>query len=166
MQQISAFTGGGMGRKYKRLSVDDIHVLWSRWFQGDTSVQISAVLGCDKDTVTWHVVRGGGVRPPERRRAARHLTLAEREEISRSLAQGEGVGAVARGRGGAGDRCRPSWGAPPRPSAESLSATAGRWATGRRPQTRRPGRSADVRRQRSWRRRRAYAGWWGRSWTR
>src|SRR5678815_2886117 len=73
MQQISAFTGGGMGRKYKRLSVDDIHVLWSRWFQGDTSVQISAVLGCDTDTVTWHVVRGGGVRPPERRRAARHL---------------------------------------------------------------------------------------------
>jgi IS30 family transposase len=96
MQQISAFTGGGMGRKYKRLSVDDIHVLWSRWFQGDTSVQISAVLGCDKDTVTWHVVRGGGVRPPERRRAARHLTLAEREEISRSLAQGEGVCAIAR----------------------------------------------------------------------
>ena len=85
-----------MGRKYKRLSADDLHVLWSRWFQGDTSVQISAVLGCDKDTVTWHVVRAGGVRPPERRRAARHLTLAEREEISRGLAQGEGVCAIAR----------------------------------------------------------------------
>src|SRR4029453_3882461 len=99
MQQISAFTGGGMGRKYKRLSVDDIHVLWSRWFQGDTSVQISAVLGCDKDTVTWHVVRGGGVRPPERRRAARPLALAAREDISRSLARGGGGGATPRRRG-------------------------------------------------------------------
>jgi len=72
MQQISAFTGGGMGRKYKRLSVDDIHVLWSRWFQGDTSVQISAVLGCDKDTVTWHVVRGAASGP--RNGGARRVT--------------------------------------------------------------------------------------------
>ena len=85
-----------MGRKYKRLSADDIHVLWSRWVRGDTAVQISAVLGCDKDTVTWHVVRAGGVRPGERRRAARHLTLVEREEISRGLAQGNGVCAIAR----------------------------------------------------------------------
>ena len=84
-----------MGRTYKRLSTDDIQVLWSRWFQGDTAVQISAVLGCDKDTVTWHVVRAGGVRPPERRRAARHLTLVEREEISRGLAQGDSLRAIA-----------------------------------------------------------------------
>ena len=91
-----------MGRKYKRLSADDIHVLWSRWVRGDTAVQISAVLGCDKDTVTWQVVRAGGVRPPERRRAARHLTLVEREEISRGLAQGASLRAIAAG-----------WGAPP-----------------------------------------------------
>ena len=84
-----------MARKYKRLSIDEIDVLWSRWFQGDTAVQISAVLGCDKDTVTWHVVRAGGVRPPERRRAARHLTLVEREEISRGLAQGDSRRAIA-----------------------------------------------------------------------
>jgi len=141
-----------MGRKYKRLSVDDIHVLWSRWFQGDTSVQISAVLGCDKDTVTWHVVRGGGVRPPERRRAARHLTLAEREEISRSLAQGEGVCAIARRLGRSAStisrELERHGGAV---GYRAAAADAEAW------------RSADVRRQRSWRRRRAYAGWWSRS---
>ena len=61
-----------MGRKYKRLSADDIHVLWSRWVRGDTAVQISAVLGCDKDTVTWHVVRGAASGP--RNGGARRVT--------------------------------------------------------------------------------------------
>ena len=85
-----------MARKYKRLSPADIDVLWSRWHQGETSVQISADLGCDRETVTWHVERAGGLRPRARRRAARHLTLAEREEISRGVAAGDGVRALAR----------------------------------------------------------------------
>ncbi len=85
-----------MARKYKRLSPADVDVLWSRWQQGDTSVQISTVLGCDRETITWHVNRAGGLRPRERRRAARHLTLAEREEISRGLVAGDGVRALAR----------------------------------------------------------------------
>ncbi len=85
-----------MVRKYKRLSPADVDVLWSRWQQGDTSVQISTVLGCDRETITWHVNRAGGLRPRERRRAARHLTLAEREEISRGLVAGDGVRALAR----------------------------------------------------------------------
>lgn len=85
-----------MARKYKQLSAAELDVLWSRWGQGETAVQISAVLGCHKCTVTWYVSRAGGVRPRERRRAARHLTLAEREEISRGLAQGDGVCALAR----------------------------------------------------------------------
>ncbi len=85
-----------MARKYKQLSAAELDVLWSRWGQGETAVQISAVLGCHKCTVTWYVSRAGGVRPRERRRAARHLTLEEREEISRGVAQGDGVCAVAR----------------------------------------------------------------------
>lgn len=85
-----------MSRRYKLLSPDDVDVLWTRWEQGENSVQISAVLGCNKDTVTWHIARAGGLRPRERRRAARHLQLAEREEISRGVAQGESVRAIAR----------------------------------------------------------------------
>src|SRR4051812_45244244 len=100
MQQISAFTGGVVARQYKRLSPSDIEVLWSRWHQGETAVQISAVLGCDKETISWHVGRAGGLRPRPRRRAARHLTLADREEISRGVAAGLGVRALARQLGG------------------------------------------------------------------
>jgi hypothetical protein len=78
MQQFSAFIGGVMARNYKRLSEFDIELLWSRWRQGETAVQIGIALGCDKDTVTWHITRAGGLAPRERRRAARHLSLAER----------------------------------------------------------------------------------------
>src|SRR6185295_5673053 len=38
----------------------------------------------------------GGLRPRVRRRATRHLTLAEREEISRGVAVGDGVRTLAR----------------------------------------------------------------------
>ena len=85
-----------MSRRYKRLSPGDVAVLWSRWQQAENSVQISAVLGCNKDTVTWHIARAGGLRPRARRRAARHLQTAEREELSRGLARGDSVRAIAR----------------------------------------------------------------------
>ena len=85
-----------MSRRYKRLSPKDVEVLWSRWQQGETGVQISAELGCNKATVIWHVDRAGGFRPRARRRAPRTLQVAEREEISRGLAAGEGVRVLAR----------------------------------------------------------------------
>lgn len=85
-----------MGRRYTRLSPQDVAVLWSRWQRGDTAIEISADLGCHTSTVTWHIDRAGGVRPRERQRAARHLTLSEREELSRGLAAGERPAALAR----------------------------------------------------------------------
>jgi len=83
-------------RPYKRLSPTDVELLWSRWQQGETAVQISAVIGCNKATVSWYVDRAGGLRPRARRRAPQALRLAEREEISRGLAVGAGVRALAR----------------------------------------------------------------------
>src|SRR5574338_771924 len=96
MQQITAFTGGRVARHYRRLTAPDITTLWSRWVEGETAVQISMALGCDKDTITWHVDRAGGLRPRTRRRAAGQLTLADREELSRGLAAGESPAAIAR----------------------------------------------------------------------
>ena len=85
-----------MARRYKRLSQAEIDVLWSRWQRGETTVEIGAVLGCNKATVSWHVDRAGGLVPPPRRRAARQLSLAEREEISRGVATAEGIRSLAR----------------------------------------------------------------------
>jgi len=85
-----------MARQYKTLSPQDVATLWSRWQQGETAVEISGLLGCDKSTVTWHIDRAGGLRPRERHRAKRTLTLTEREEISRNVAAGESARAIAR----------------------------------------------------------------------
>ena len=85
-----------MSRPYKRLSAADVELLWSRWQQGETAVQISAVIGCNSCTVTWTIDRAGGLRPRRRRRAPQTLQVAEREEISRGLAVDEGVRAMAR----------------------------------------------------------------------
>lgn len=97
MQQcrFQAFTGGGVGR-YKMLASAEIEELWSRWQRGETPVQISAQLGCHQWTIGWHVDRSGGLRPRTRQRAARHLTPAEREEISRAVVAKESVQQIAR----------------------------------------------------------------------
>lgn len=85
-----------MARLYRRLSPAAIETLWSRWQHGETAVQISAVLGCSKNTISWYVRQAGGLPPRARRRAARQLSLAEREELSRGLAAGECPAALAR----------------------------------------------------------------------
>ena len=85
-----------MARRYQRLSAAQLELLWTRWRRGETAVQISDLLGCHQATVTWVVGRAGGVRPRQRRRAARVLRLSEREEISRGVAQDESARSLAR----------------------------------------------------------------------
>ena len=85
-----------MARRYHRLTPPEVEWLWSRWQTGETAVQISARLGCDKETISWHIERAGGLRPRPRHRARRHLSLADREEISRGLVAGDSVRALAR----------------------------------------------------------------------
>ena len=85
-----------MKRSYVRLSEAARTELWTRWQQGETAPEISAQLGCHPSTVSWHIARAGGLAPRVRQRAAHHLSLAEREELSRGLAQGDGVRALAR----------------------------------------------------------------------
>lgn len=85
-----------MSRHYKRLSPLDIETVWARWACGETVIEISEGLGCHSLTVSTVIRRTGGLRPRPRGRAARALTLGEREEISRALAAGEALRAVAR----------------------------------------------------------------------
>ncbi|MBC7671774.1 MAG: IS30 family transposase [Polaromonas sp.] len=123
-----------MAGRYTRLSALDIETLWSRWVRGDTAVQISTVLGCHSATVAWHVGRTGGLRPAPRRRAPWTLTLAEREEISRGVAAGDGVRVLARRLGRAPStisRELARHGGPGVYRASDADATA--WACARRP---------------------------------
>lgn len=83
-----------MGRV--RLSSGERAELWRRWQTGETLTQISRALGWYPGRVYQELRRRGGFAPSERRRPERQLRLAEREEISRQLACGTSLRAVAR----------------------------------------------------------------------
>ena len=86
-----------MGRRGSRLSTQEVRELWSRWKQGQTLTQIGAALGgLVKSAIYRHLEKSGGVTPHERRRSPEHLSLQEREEISRGLVAGVSLRALAR----------------------------------------------------------------------
>jgi IS30 family transposase len=62
--------------------------LWQRWRQGQSLCAIGRALDRFPTTLTREVRSTGGFMPPPRRRNPRHLSLAEREEISRGLSAG------------------------------------------------------------------------------
>lgn len=70
--------------------------MWSRWKAGQSFSEIGRVLGKQRGAIRRMVAATGGYRPVERRRSPRVLSLAEREEISRGLAQGVSVRMIAR----------------------------------------------------------------------
>ena len=73
--------------------------LWERWQSGQTQRQIALALGCTSNKVFRELSRRGGFAPAVRRRSARQLSLAEREEISRGLANERSLREIARGLG-------------------------------------------------------------------
>ena len=74
--------------------------LWERWKQGQSISSISRALERrTKGGVQRIVVVHGGIAPSPRRRAAWTLELGEREEISRGIAAGLAVRAIARSLG-------------------------------------------------------------------
>lgn len=71
--------------------------LWERWKQGQSISSISRALERrTKGGVQRIVVVHGGIAPSARRRAGRTLELGEREEISRGIAAGLAIRAIAR----------------------------------------------------------------------
>lgn len=87
-----------MARRYKArkiLSVLELNDVWARWRLGDTPLEIARRFGASRGAVRWVIVRRGGVAPACRSRAARTLTLTEREEISRGIVAQESVRAIA-----------------------------------------------------------------------
>jgi IS30 family transposase len=70
-------------------------LMWERWKAGWTLHQIGQLFDRPHTSIHNILVKTGGIRPPERRRRAVALSLAEREEISRALVTGESIRSVA-----------------------------------------------------------------------
>ena len=70
--------------------------LWRRYKTGESILAIGRALGRGGSAVHRVLQCTGGIAPPERRRSLRALSLAEREEVSRGIAAGETIRAIAR----------------------------------------------------------------------
>ena len=84
-----------MARRYQRLSDEAIDKIWVRLREGYAAKPAARELGLSTSTVRDYLQRCGGIRPDPRRRAPGRLTLVEREEISRGLAAGRTIRAIA-----------------------------------------------------------------------
>lgn len=82
-------------KKWDRLSAEQTEQLWKRWRQGESIAEIARGLHRYPATVRWILQQRGGIAPTERRRSARVLSLAERESVSRGLAQNRSFGQIA-----------------------------------------------------------------------
>jgi transposase, IS30 family len=70
--------------------------LWERWKKGEGLKSIGRAFGKPSSCIFAHLRPSGGIMPPARRRSRLSLTMAEREEISRGIAEGQSIRAIAR----------------------------------------------------------------------
>jgi IS30 family transposase len=78
------------------LSPEQKRDLWRRWKAGESLSEIGRALGRQPGSIHGVIEANGGYVPAPRRRSARVLSLAEREEISRGLAEGVSLRTIAR----------------------------------------------------------------------
>ena len=69
--------------------------IWDRWRRGESMSSIGRRFDRESSSVFSVLSPSGGIRPPDRRRAVRALSLAEREEVSRGLVAGRSLRAIA-----------------------------------------------------------------------
>jgi len=85
-----------MQRRWKLSSAQRAD-MWNRWKAGQSLHAIGRALGKDKQVIHFLLARHGGITPRARRRSKMALTLAEREDISRGIASGCSMRAIAQG---------------------------------------------------------------------
>ena len=69
--------------------------IWDRWQRGESLTSIGRLFDRHSTSIFGLLAPTGGIRPPPRQRSRLALTLAEREEISRGLACGLSLRAIA-----------------------------------------------------------------------
>lgn len=70
-------------------------LMWDRWRKGDSLQKIAQRFDRNHSSVQRILLVTGGIEPPRRRRSSPALTLAEREEVSRSLVAGRSIRSIA-----------------------------------------------------------------------
>ena len=73
----------------------DKALMWDRWQKGDSLHSIARLFDRSHGSIAGILARTGGIRPPQRRRSRRALTLSEREEISRGVVAGQSLRSIA-----------------------------------------------------------------------
>lgn len=82
-------------RSSRGLTAEQVRELWRRWKRGESQSDIARSLGKRPASVFNILHRSGGIYRSPRRRCERQLVLAEREAISRGLAAGQSMRAMA-----------------------------------------------------------------------
>jgi IS30 family transposase len=82
-----------MGRR--GLSAEQKRELWQRWSAGQSLTEIGRALGKHSSSIHFVITTNGGCLPRMRTRRSTTLALVEREEISRGLADGSSLRAIA-----------------------------------------------------------------------
>jgi IS30 family transposase len=83
--------------KRTRLSASQRVEVWRRWKAGESLHAIGRALGKAHPVIHLLLKRHGGIAPLVRRRSRISLTLQEREDISRGIASGSSIRAIAKG---------------------------------------------------------------------
>jgi len=76
-------------------SVEQQNLLWVMWRRGDSIREMERTLGETLPRIRRFLRLSGGIPPVPRRRRAEHLSLVEREEISRGIAAGLSARSIA-----------------------------------------------------------------------
>jgi IS30 family transposase len=71
-------------------------LMWERWQKGESLQHIAQLFDRNHSSIQRILAETGGIRPAQRHRSRLALTLAEREELSRSVAAGQSIRSVAR----------------------------------------------------------------------
>jgi len=79
----------------RRFTEAEIAEVWERRKAGEPTRSIARRLGRNGSSIRRLFEDAGGVRPAPRERSVRHLSLAEREEISRGVAGGDSLRVIA-----------------------------------------------------------------------
>lgn len=80
----------------KVLTTNQKEIIWNYWKQGIAMIDISRILNIRTYSVKSLLFYHGGIKPYNRKRNTNHLSISEREEISRGLVNGLGIRELAR----------------------------------------------------------------------